>query len=212
MPAAGSDLESLLSRGLTELGIEASASQVRAFSRLTRLLVAWAGRINLTAHRQPEAIVRRLVLDAAALGQLLPDFSSLADLGSGAGFPGLPIAILRPEARVILVESRERRHHFQRMIRRDLGLTNVSLLRGRIEDLPPDPCDCVVAQAVAPPDQVLEWMMPWVAAGGAAVIPSGDRPPHLGPHPAIEGSRVLRYRVPLNGPERTLWLGRRRAG
>ncbi|MGH0029167.1 MAG: 16S rRNA (guanine(527)-N(7))-methyltransferase RsmG [Myxococcota bacterium] len=177
-------------------------------ARLAELLATWAPKMNLSGHRSAEGIVRRLVLDALALEPLLPDAERIADLGSGAGFPGLPLAILRPGARVWLVEARERRHHFQRAAVRALGLTNATPLRGRIEDLPPVHCQGVVAQALAKPRAAAELGLRWCAAGGWIAIPGHQEPPDPGSLPGIASAAVHRYAVPLGGPQRTLWLGR----
>ena len=155
------------------------------------------------------------MLDAVALWQVLPRASSIVDVGSGAGVPGLPFAILAPAASFALVEARLRRHHFQKAARRELGLDNVSLLLGRIEKLAPKPADLIVAQAVAAPAVAVEWMLPWAAPGGWLAIPGSAGaagPTDLDSHLAdqLESATVLTYQVPLGGPERTLWLGRRR--
>ena len=199
----------LLEEGLAELEFATSSEMLGGLADLACLLERWGARINLTGHRGAEAIVRRLILDAAALAAKLPSFSSLNDLGSGAGFPGLPIAILRPTAKVLLVESRARRQHFQRTVVRELGLTGVSTLRGRIEEVAPRPAQLAIAQAVARPDRVLDWMLPWAEVGGLLAIPGAGTAPRIAPDPRVSDVRVVGYRVPLGGPERTLWLARR---
>jgi 16S rRNA (guanine527-N7)-methyltransferase len=166
--------------------------------------------VNLTAHSDADAVVRRLILDAAALDRALPDVPSMVDLGSGAGFPGLPIALLHPERRVTLIESRERRHHFQRVAVRELGIDNAMLRLGRAESLMPAPHPLVTAQAVARPHQAVAWMLPWAEVGGALAIPlsAGQPPPE-----SIEGvgdTSVAHYQVPLGGPRRAVWLARKR--
>ena len=208
------ELRDLVRGGLDELGLAVSPEAAGKLAAFAALLARWAPRTNLTGHREPEEILRRLVLDAAALWKALPGAASMVDLGSGAGVPGLPIAILAPDVQVLLVEARLRRHHFQRAARRELGLENVSLRRGRIESLEPEPADLVVAQAVAAPQRVLPWMLPWARAGGWLAIPGSEQ----APEPLAEAglaaervaeARIVRYRVPLDGPERTVWLARR---
>jgi 16S rRNA (guanine527-N7)-methyltransferase len=202
------DPESTLRLGLEEIGIAATASQQLALLELARLVDRWGARINLTGHRGLDAILRGLVLDAATLVALLPDLSSLADLGSGAGFPGLPAAILRPSVRVTLVESREKRHHFQRAACRELGLGNATPVRGRAEQIEPSLHAAVIAQAMARPLAALPPMLRWVEIGGRLFVPGGARAPSLDdPRVATEG--LLRYRVPLGGADRSLWIGRR---
>lgn len=202
-------LSSVLCAGLEELSLDPGLSE--SLATLCELLARWGARMNLTGHRTPEAIAQRLVLDALALGAALPLAAqeSLADLGSGAGFPGLPLAILWPACRVTLVEARERRHHFQRAAIRTLGLRRVTPRRGRLEDLAPDPHAVVVAQALAQADQAVTWMLPWVAPGGWIVLPRSADAPSLTTPPGLEQASTASYRVPLGGPERTVWLARR---
>jgi 16S rRNA (guanine527-N7)-methyltransferase len=167
--------------------------------------------MNLSGHRDIESITSRLILDAAALCAHLPRVARLVDLGSGAGFPGLPIAVLRPECALLLVEAREKRHHFQRAAVRELALGNVEPLSGRAEQIAPQPRPGVIAQAVADPEQALRWMLPWTEVGGFLALPGGERPPEIAIGPALALERVVSYTVPDGGPKRTLWLGRRLA-
>jgi 16S rRNA (guanine527-N7)-methyltransferase len=102
------------------------------------LLLRWNARTNLTAIRQPEEIVRRhfgeSLFAAAHLGEPLP--GTLLDLGSGAGFPGLPIALAHPEIAVTLAESQNKKSTFLREAVRTLGLTNVEVWAARAEAFP----------------------------------------------------------------------------
>jgi 16S rRNA (guanine527-N7)-methyltransferase len=204
------DPEATLRLGLEEIGLEATAPQRQALLELARLVDRWGSRINLTGHRGLDTIVRRLVLDAAALVAVLPDLPSLADLGSGAGFPGLPVAILRPNSRITLIESREKRHHFQRAACRELGLANATPVRGRAEQLESTPHAAVIAQAMARPMAALPPMLRWVEIGGRLLLPGGAQAPVLD-DPRIETEEILRYRVPLGGVDRSLWIGRRKS-
>jgi 16S rRNA (guanine527-N7)-methyltransferase len=199
----------LLVQGLAELGANPREDLVEKLSELAELLALWRTRINLTGYRSAEAIVRYLVLDAAALASALPSLESLADLGSGAGFPGLPIALLRPGCALTILESRKRPHHFQREAVRRLGIQNVRLRLGRAEQLEPEPHAGVVAQAVARPQRALRWMLRWAEPGGLLLIPGSSAIPQIAESEGVSEGEPLRYRVPLNGPERTLWIGHR---
>jgi len=201
----------LLERGLTELGFEPTAAHSDALLALVSELGRWSQRMNLTAHRSPEAIVRHLILGAAALTAQVPSVGSLADIGSGAGFPGLPFAVLRPETRVTLVEPRQKRHHFQRAAVRAMGLRNVEMRLGRAEELEPTPHQAVVAQALAQPDRALRWMLPWVEVGGLVLLPiSVDTPEPVENDKISFDNSYLEYQVPCGGLVRRLWIGRRR--
>ena len=199
-----------LELGLEEIGVASTVPQRLALLELARLVDRWGSQINLTGHRGLDAIVRRLVLDSVAVVALLPDVPSLADLGSGAGFPGLPAAILRPTCRVTLIESREKRHHFQRAACRALGLANATPVRGRAEHTDPTPHAAVIAQAMARPGAALPMMLRWVEIGGRLFLPGGADAP-LVDDPGVRTEEIVRYRVPLGGPDRSLWIGRRRA-
>lgn len=196
--------------GLQELGIGPPRLEglSEALARLAALVDSWSSTLRLTGHRGADAILRRLVLDGAALTLALPEVGSAADLGSGAGFPGLPMALLRPGCRVTLVEARERAHYFQRAALRALGLENATALRGRAESLATRPHALVIAQAVAPPLQVVRWMQRWVEAGGLLAIPAATELPRLPEIPGVLPLPPLRYLVPLGGPERMLWMAR----
>ncbi len=207
----GEQARAVLAQGLAELGLEVAEDRVEALLRLAEMVERWGRRINLSGHRTVEGVVRRLVLEAAALMVEAPEFGSLVDLGSGAGFPGLPIAILRPRVRVTLVEARLRRHHFQRAATRELGLGNVRLLRGRAEELAPQAHAAVVAQAMAHPAQAVAWMLPWAEPGGLLLLPGSESAPEVGGGD-FRVETIRRYRLPCGGPERTLWIGRRHTG
>ncbi len=197
------DLRRVLAEGLAELGLSADSGALDRWEKLARLLDRWSERINLTGHRGAIAIAERLLLESAALGQVLPTAETIADLGSGAGIPGLPLAISRPECSVRLVESRERRHHFQRAAIRELGLDNAVALLGRAEEIEVQPSQGVVAQAMAHPDRALGWMRPWAGPGGwlaLATVPGTELS-----HPDLLPGRALRYAAP-RGPERSVWI------
>lgn len=216
-------VQEILAQGLIALGFpkafsceknatDRSDSVVRALAELTGILFAWSKKINLTGHSTPEKIASRLIMDALALAKELPAFVSLADLGSGAGFPGLPLAVLFPEREFLLVESRERRVHFQRHAIRELGLKNIRSLRGRAEEIEPEPCDLVIAQAMANFEQVVAWMKPWCKVGGHLVVPcSENQPEEFAARDLLDVKRLeLRsYRVPIAEIERKVWIAKR---
>ncbi len=202
---------SLIERGLIQLGFGRDSEQVSKLTRLAMLVSEWATRISLTGHRDPLEIASNLVLDAAALSVALPELRSasrLADLGSGVGFPGLPIAILHPNLEVILVESRMKRHHLQREVRRQLDLPGVISVLGRSEEVEIFPSDIVVAQAMTQPKVALELMLPWARPGGFVALPAASEPtrPHL--PDGYEDLSLRGYQVPEFGRARNLWVAR----
>jgi 16S rRNA (guanine527-N7)-methyltransferase len=198
-----------LLQGLASLLIPVRRDQVEALLLLAHLLESWSRRMNLTGHRSLDAIIRRLILEAAALAEAMPRVPSLADLGSGAGFPGLPIAVLRPDCQLTLVEARMRRHHFQRAAVRELRLHNTRLELGRAEQIEARPHAAVIAQAVARPELALTWMLRWAEPDGLLLLPGSESPPEVPELPDVSFQERVHYRVPCGGASRTLWVGRR---
>jgi len=173
-----SEVARVLTSALDALSLDFEPGSA-ALDRLSRLSVAvssWGERINLTGHRDAAAVVTRLTVPAIALAKALPPWTELVDVGSGAGFPGLPIAILHPDRAVVLIEPRLKRQHFLRKMVRDLELQNVETIRDRIEDLVPRPMDIALAQAMGPGPRVAELLSAWVKPGGWIIIPSGPSP------------------------------------
>ncbi len=202
-------LHEILKTGLAELSLGAPKESIEQLAALAELVADWGSRINLTGHRTREAVARRLILDAAALWAALDaESDTLVDLGSGAGFPGLPVAILEPAVEVVLVEARERRHHFQRHVVRELGLPNVRPIRARHEEVDPTPSGAVIAQAVGPPQELLPIMLRWAVPGAVLAVPGGTIPRSTASNDALQSVEMLSYQVPLKGPVRTLWVGR----
>ena len=153
----------------------------------------------------------RLILDAVALSVALPELRelrSLADLGSGAGFPGLPIAVMNPDLDVYLVDSRLKRNHFQREARRKLEASHVHPILGRSDQVEAVECDAVVAQAMTQPEQAFKLMAPWVRPGGLIILPASEGTSEP-PTPAIVDHLEERfYTVPSSGIRRLLWVAR----
>jgi 16S rRNA (guanine527-N7)-methyltransferase len=124
--------------------------------------------------REVPRLWERHVLNSAVLGEWVPERVSVADIGSGAGLPGLVLALARPDLRVTLVEPLLRRATFLQEVVADLDL-DVEVVRARAEELHGDRSfDVVTSRAVAPLDRLAGWCMPLVAAGGAMVALKGS--------------------------------------
>ena len=133
-----------------------AADQAAVLGRYADMILKWGRVQSLTSLRDPDAIAARHLLDAMPLVRALPaDVGHVADIGSGAGSPGIPVAVCRPQTRVTLVESRRKRAVFLRQCRIDLGLDNVEVRHGRAEDWRPRPApDVLVSRATAPLDRL----------------------------------------------------------
>ena len=141
------------------------------------LLARWNRTYNLTAVRDPREMVSRHLLDSLAMEPFLDGIDSLADLGTGPGLPGIPLAIARPGLRVTLVEANGKKARFLREAVRTLGLANAEVAESRIEALDrPGAFDAITARALATLPQILEFGGHLLAPGGKLLAMKGMRP------------------------------------
>lgn len=161
-------------------GLRLDQRQIEQFARYSAELRAWNTRVNLTAITDEEGIVARHFLDSLRCALSWGDApSSLIDIGSGAGFPGLPLKILRPELRVALVESVGKKAAFLRHMIAVLDLRDVTVLTARAETVGRDPqhreqYDVVTARAVAELATLAEYCLPLCRVYGRVLAPKGS--------------------------------------
>ena len=130
---------------------------------------------GLIGPREPVRLWTRHVLNSAVIAELIADGASVVDIGSGAGLPGIPLAIARPDVRVTLVEPLERRTRFLLEMVDALGLSNCRVVRGRAEDVVAE-CgnsDVVTSRAVAPLHRLVTWSAPLAREGGLVLAMKG---------------------------------------
>jgi 16S rRNA (guanine527-N7)-methyltransferase len=134
---------------LDECGTSVSLTEAERLASFLTLLLKWNARTNLTAIREPEQIVRRHFADSIFCARKLPESAgTLLDFGSGGGFPGIPVALLRPELSVTLAESQGRKASFLHEAARTLGL-RAEVWAERVEAMAEGRCfDCVTLRAV----------------------------------------------------------------
>jgi 16S rRNA (guanine527-N7)-methyltransferase len=142
-------------------------------AELRDLLLRWNTRINLVADRGPAAIDRRHIEDSLQLLPLLPPHGPIADLGSGAGFPGLVLAIASDDREIHLIESDRRKAAFLLEATRALGLAQVHVHPARIEAVTLASLAAVTARALAPLADLLAYASRLLALGGVAIFPKG---------------------------------------
>lgn len=130
---------------------------------------------GLIGPREAPRLWERHLLNSAVLAEAIPQGATMCDIGTGAGLPGLVVAIARPDLSVTLVEPLLRRTAFLDEVVSELDLAHVTVVRGRAEDLHgQETFDVVTSRAVAPLDRLLGWSMPLVAATGALVAMKGQ--------------------------------------
>jgi 16S rRNA (guanine527-N7)-methyltransferase len=171
----------ILRAGAAALGIPLDAAQLQQFEQLRALLIDWNTRINLTAITDPVEIEARHFLDSLTCTLALPPPQWAAplrvlDIGSGAGFPALPLAIAFPHWRITSLDATAKKIHFQQEVVTALGLNNVLPVHGRAEDLVRQPGErghyqLVVARAVAALPTLLEYACPFTYTSCRIVLP-----------------------------------------
>jgi 16S rRNA (guanine527-N7)-methyltransferase len=168
---------------VNELRMPLSAGQLAKFDLYARRLLDENKRTNLTSTRYREAVYRRHFAESLAILRALEergiDLSPVIDVGAGAGFPGLPIKIARPEVELTLLEATGKKARFLESIVAELELTGVQVAQGRAEDLAHNDAArenyrLVLARAVAPLPVLLELTLPFLATGGVLAAPKGS--------------------------------------
>jgi 16S rRNA (guanine527-N7)-methyltransferase len=147
--AENEKIKEFLHEGLKELGIEPGDSIISRFMIYIRELKKWSRAYNLTAIKEDRDIVIKHFLDSLLYLTAIPEGRwNICDIGSGAGFPGVPIAIVRPELNIVLNEPSRKKAAFLRHIKRMLSLDNVEVLECRVEDIRDRLFDIVVTRAL----------------------------------------------------------------
>ena len=126
--------KNLLSKGAKTFGIHLNEKAVEAFDLYLKELIRWNQRINLTAIRTEKGIVLKHFLDSLSACPYLPKVTAVLDIGSGAGFPGIPLKIVQDNLEITLIDSVRKKVDFQRHIIRMLGLKGIEAIHGRAQD------------------------------------------------------------------------------
>lgn len=172
--------EQALDEGLRELAIDLTDAQRRRLLDYTALIEKWNRTYNLTAVRGPVAMVSQHLLDSLAVLPHLPmpaERPAIADVGSGAGLPGIPIAVARPDWQVTLVEASQKKAAFLRQACIALGLANVAVHEGRVESLRPAALFAIViSRAFADLAKFIAACAHLVAPGGVLAAMKGIYP------------------------------------
>ena len=174
------DLRDMLENGARKLGIDFGDRESDLFFTYLRELIEWNRKINLTAIRDAKGIVTRHFLDSLAVNGFLHGARSLLDIGSGAGFPGIPLKIVRPSLNVVLLDGVGKKVAFMRNVVRSLGLKGIKAVHGRAEDCSViaqrrEAFDVVVSRAFARLSDFLTVADPYTKEGGLIIAVKGPK-------------------------------------
>ncbi|GAA0712529.1 16S rRNA (guanine(527)-N(7))-methyltransferase RsmG [Dokdonella soli] len=167
-------LRQRLCAGLAALHLELPDAAIATLLAYVELLHRWNATYNLSAVRDPAEMVTRHLLDSLAIAAQVRG-ASLADLGTGPGLPGVPLAIIAPERQVTLVDSKGKKTRFLRAAVRELGLKNVRVLESRVEAVE-GTFDCITARAFASLADMLGWGGHLLGANGVWLALKGRFP------------------------------------
>lgn len=169
----------LLVRGFKLFDIELTDKEISSFRHYYKMLIEWNEKINLTAIVDEREVVIKHFIDSVSVLPFFPDgVKSLIDVGTGAGFPGIPVKIVRNSMNITLLDSLEKRVNFLNSVINETGLTGIHAIHGRAEDFGQDneyrECyDVGIARAVSALPVLCEYVMPFVRVGGYFIAMKG---------------------------------------
>jgi len=197
-----------IQRALGEFQLSASDEQVLQIQQYIKILLYWNEKVNLTAIRDPLEILYRHFCESMYAAAAVPvEHGRLADVGSGGGFPGIPLKIIRPELRVFLVESNLKKATFLAEVVREIGLPDTQVLVRRYEELGEEvaPLDYVCSRALGEFPSLLDWARSQQIAAKQVILWIGARD-----LPDIQKIRTWEWREPIPVPhslQRLLLVG-----
>lgn len=162
-----------------DINIEMTENQIEKFYIYMTQLLEWNKKMNLTAIEEENEIILKHFIDSLTIKEYIKDAKSMIDIGTGAGFPGIPIAIINNNINITLLDSLNKRINFLNDIIQKLELNNVIAIHGRAEDIARletyrEKFDIVTSRAVAPFNILLEYMLPFNKVNGRSISMKGS--------------------------------------
>lgn len=169
----------LLKSGAHQLGIALDDEKVSSLLEYKRIILEWNEKMNLTAIEEEREFITKHFIDSLSILPYLKDINNIIDVGTGAGFPGIPLKIVQPSLHVILLDSLEKRVGFLKAVTSELNLSGITAIHSRVEDagsshVHREKYDAAVARAVASLPVLLEYCLPLVKKGGIFIAMKGS--------------------------------------
>lgn len=163
----------------SDLGIELTEKHIKSLYIYMNELIEWNQRINLTAITDPDEIIIKHFIDSLTINQCIESNKKIIDIGTGAGFPGLPIGICREDLDILLIDSLNKRINFLNSVCEQINLENVQTCHARVEEIANNSkyrakFNYATSRAVAPLNILLEYMLPFVEKGGYCICMKGS--------------------------------------
>ena len=163
---------------LKDFNIKINDEQIKKFMNYMNLLLEWNEKINLTAITQPDEVKLKHFVDSLTVLKYINDDDKVIDIGTGAGFPGIPLKIMKGNTKITLLDSLNKRINFLNIVIETLNLRNIQAIHGRAEEIARNKLyrekyDVTVSRAVANLSNLSEYMLPFVKVGGKCICMKG---------------------------------------
>ena len=172
------DFKKELVEKLLKINIQVQNEQIEQLYNYMNLLIEWNEKINLTAITEPSEIILKHFVDSLTISKYINKNEKIADIGTGAGFPGIPLKILNPDNDIVLIDSLNKRINFLNEVIKSNNLNRIQAIHARAEEIGHNnnyrgQFDVVTSRAVAKLNVLLEYMLPLVKAGGKCICLKG---------------------------------------
>lgn len=162
-----------------QIELELSEKQIQQFYQYMNLLLEWNEKVNLTAITEPKEVILKHFIDSLTISKQIEKGKKLIDVGTGAGFPGIPISIIREDIEITLLDSLNKRITFLQEVIYKLGLKNIRAIHGRVEEFAKNKkerqkYDIATSRAVASFNVLLEYLLPLTTIGGKCICMKGS--------------------------------------
>ncbi len=173
-----SEFENIFQKYLESINIVLSGTQKKQFYNYMNLLIEWNKKINLTAIIESEDIILKHFIDSLTVNKFIENESNIIDIGTGAGFPGIPLKIIKPEIEFELLDSLNKRINFLNEVINNLNLKNIKAIHARVEEFAKnkknrEKYNIVTSRAVANLNVLVEYMLPLAKLGGKCICMKG---------------------------------------
>ena len=179
MEIGSREWQNFITDGARKLGVEIDAGMTTQFSNHASELIKWNRKLNLTAITHPEDLAVKHFLDSLAPAHFIPDNARMLDIGSGGGFPGIPLKILNPSLKVMLIDGTRKKVNFLKHALRILKLESIEAHQIRAENLHEDPAyanlfDVIISRALSPLKLFVNMALPLLAQHGTLMAMKGE--------------------------------------
>ena len=170
----------IMTENLKELNIELTEKQLEQFYEYMNILIEWNKVMNLTNITEPIEVIQKHFIDSLTVLKLIKETDMIIDVGTGAGFPGIPIKIAFPKTKIVLLDSLNKRIKFLNEVIAKLKINDVEAMHGRAEELAHNKIyrekyDIAIARAVAPLNVLSEYLLPFIKVNGIAICMKGSK-------------------------------------